>query len=191
MSGCKLQNRIHLTTNASVMHRYNRASAGRNQPLQLRFIQVERVGTDIREHGPSAAQYESVRSGNEGERRDDNLVARLDIQEQGGHFKRMSAGGSQQRLFGAHAFFQDRVAEGRETPIATDLHGVDGLLDVGELRSDFAKPVERYRFRFRRNPPFRQQEWFWRGSSVLGWYRSARGTAPDSIARAICQSFFH
>src|SRR6266550_7371292 len=55
-----LHNGIHVTADAGVMNYDNRFSTRRDETLELRLIQIERVRPNIYEDGASAAQHESV-----------------------------------------------------------------------------------------------------------------------------------
>ena len=78
MSRGDLEDRIHRTRDAGVMHRDDRTGPWRDRGLDLALIQVQRVRADVDEHRPGAAQHERVGGRHEGERRHDDFVARPD-----------------------------------------------------------------------------------------------------------------
>ena len=80
------------------MHRDDGLRARCDQRFQPGFIQVQRIRPDVGEDRSGAAQDEGVDRRDKGERRDDDLVAGLDIQQEGGHLQRVGAGGGQQDL---------------------------------------------------------------------------------------------
>ena len=59
--------------------------------LNQGFVEIERVGTNIDEHRYGAAQHDGVCGRDEGERRHDDLVARLKVEKQRGHLECGSA----------------------------------------------------------------------------------------------------
>ena len=65
------------------MHRDDGSCAGRDQRFQLALVQVEGIRADIHEDRPGAAQDEGIDRGNKGEGGDDDLIAGLDVQQEG------------------------------------------------------------------------------------------------------------
>ena len=77
-----LQNSVHLTAHARVVDRKDGLSALGDEPLQLCLVQVEGIGADVYKHGMRAPQHERIDGGDESESRHDDLIARLDVQQQ-------------------------------------------------------------------------------------------------------------
>ena len=77
--------RVHLAGDAGIMHQDNRPRPFGDQIGQLVFIQVERIWANVSEHRPRPAQREGVDSGDKGKRRDDDLIAGLDVEQQRRH----------------------------------------------------------------------------------------------------------
>ena len=112
---------IHLAAHARVMHWHHRPGAGRDQAFQLPFVQIQCVGPDVGKDDFRAAQGKRVGRGHEGERRHDDFIAGLDVQQQGAHFERVGAGGGDHGLGHAERLFEKRLALPRVGLVPRDL----------------------------------------------------------------------
>ena len=93
--------RVHVAATPGVVdHAYGpgaRPDRGSTDVL----VEVQGVGPDVGEDGPRAAQLEGIGGGDEGEGGQDDLVARLEAAEDGGHLQGAGAGGRHQGLAAA------------------------------------------------------------------------------------------
>jgi hypothetical protein len=145
----------HLAADARVVHDDDRFRTRRDQALELRFVDVERVRPNVGEYRPRAAQHERVGDRHEGERWNDHLVAGLQVQQQRGHLQRMGAGRGDQRARDAERVSQQCLAALRERLIAGNLPDRHRLRDVLELAAGQRGAVEgnaQVRWRHHRHP---------------------------------------
>jgi hypothetical protein len=75
------QNRVHLTGDAGVMNYDNCSSMRRNETFQLTLIKIKSVRSDVSKNRAGATQDESVNRRDECERRYNNLVPRLNVEQ--------------------------------------------------------------------------------------------------------------
>ena len=111
--------------------------------LDLPLVEIERIGPDVHEHRPRAAQHEGIGRRDERERRHDDFVAGLEIDEQRRHLERGRARMCQEHLGGADAPLEPGLALLREAPVSGELAGGHSLLDVRELRAGQVGTIER------------------------------------------------
>ena len=139
-----LEDGIHLAADARVVDGHDSLGPGGDERLQLRLIEVERIRPDIRENRLGATKHKGVGRGDEGEGRDDDLVARLEVQQQGGHLNRMRAGCGQQRLAHTEQRFDQGVALPGEGLVTGDLADGHCLEDVLQFAADQRGSIKRY-----------------------------------------------
>ena len=134
--------RVHLARHAGVVHDDDRLGARRDRRFDLPLVEVERVGADVDEHRPRAAQHERVRRRDERERRHDDFVAGLEIEQQRRHLERRRARLRQQHTRRADAALEPGLALLREASVAGQLARGDGFLDVRELLAGQVGSIE-------------------------------------------------
>ena len=137
-----LQDRVHFAADPGVVHRQDGPGAGAEQGLQAGLVEVEAVGADIAEDRAGPAQHEGVDRGDEGKGRHDDLVAGLDVQEQGRHLQGMGAGGSQQGLGHPQDLFQQGMAAPGKGAIPGNMSAPEGLVEVLNFIPDESVLVE-------------------------------------------------
>jgi hypothetical protein len=71
------------------MNDHDRPCLRRDERRQRRLVKVQRIRPDVAEDGPGAAQDECVNGGYERERRQNDFVARLNVEQQRGHLQRV------------------------------------------------------------------------------------------------------
>ena len=125
--------RVHLAAHSGVVHGEDGAGAGRDRPLDEQFIEVERVGPDVYEHGTGAAEGDGIGRGDEGERRHDHLVSLAEVEHQGRHLEGRGARGREQHMLHAKPLLHQPAAGLREVAVAADVAERDGLGDVEQL----------------------------------------------------------
>lgn len=134
---------VHLTGNAAVVHRDDGARMRPDERLELGLVEVERVGANIDEAGHSAAQGKRVGSGDEGEGRHDDLVARLQVEQQRAHLQRVGArGGEHDARPAAEQALEKSLALPAILAVADDLPRLDGGTDVVDLVASQRGAVE-------------------------------------------------
>ena len=131
-----LKDAVHGTTYPRVMHRDDHLGARSQERFDLPFVEVQGVGAAVDEDRARAPENERVRRRNESERRQHDFIARLDVEQQGGHLERVGARGGQQNAGGADGSLQGFLAQLGEVPVARNLAEFDGLADVIELLAD-------------------------------------------------------
>ena len=137
------QDRVHLAADTRVVHGKDGPRPGRDQRLQETLVEVERVRTDVDEDRARPAQHDRVRRGDEGERRHDHLVARTEVEEQGGELERRRAGRRQQHPAGSEQVLEHSAALLGEHAVAGDAARSHRLLDVADLVPGQTGAVER------------------------------------------------
>ena len=135
MAAGDLQDGIHLTGHAGVMHRHNGLGERGNEILDLRFVQVERVGSDIRKYRAHAAQDKGINRGDKGEGGENNFVTGLAFDQQGRHLQGMRAGGGDEGFGDTQLGFEQLTALAGEGAITGDVPAGDRLGDVGHLQA--------------------------------------------------------
>ena len=137
---------VHGAAHAGVVHRHDGACARRDQRLELPFVEIEGVGADVGEHRHRAAQREGVGARDEGERGQDDFIARLEVEQKCRELERMRAGRGEQSSRCALArrqdLLQERVTPFGERAIAREMTAVDCALDVRELIAHDGGAVE-------------------------------------------------
>ena len=137
------QDRVHLAPHAA---RNARARSPRVRGVirlaSCRLVEVERVGPDVGEDRLRAAQHERVDRRDERERRDDHLVARADVQQQGRHLQGVRAGGGRSTFGTPSCSLQQAVALLGEGAISGDVPSGDRLEDVLDLFSPAFRLIE-------------------------------------------------
>ena len=78
-------------------------------------------------------QDEGIGGGHEGEGRQDDFVAGLHIEENGGHLEGVRAGGGQEGTRNVEALLEPALAAFRERPVAGDMTLLNGVFDIGKL----------------------------------------------------------
>ena len=143
-----VHNRVHLTGDACVVNRHNGNGLVGDGVLNFGLVDVHGVGTNVHKHQLGAAQHKRVGGGAERKRRQNHLVAGLDIKQQRRHFERVRAGRGEQRLGGAGFFFQPLMAPLGKGTIATDFMVMDSFLNKLGFRSQIRRDIKRYHIRF-------------------------------------------
>ncbi len=133
---------IHLAGHTCVMHRHDGLGARRDRRFDFALVDVQRIGTDIDKHRHGAAQHEGVGRGDEGKRRHDDLVARLQVGQHRGDFQRSRARMRQQRLLAADALLQPAIAFARELAVAGQVAAGVGLRDIPEFFAGHIRLIE-------------------------------------------------
>ena len=133
---------VHLAADAGVVHGHDGPGARRDETLELALVQVQRVGADVGEDGPGAAQHEGVDRRDEGEGGHDDLVAGRDAQEQRRHLEGVRAGGRQERGGHAQRLREEGVAGAGELAVAGEMAARDGPAHVLLFPPRQAGPVE-------------------------------------------------
>ena len=100
------------------MDRHDGARARCNGLLYQALVDVQCVRSDIDEDRNSPAEDKGIRCRDKGERRHDDLIARFEIEEQGGEFERCRARLCEQRAFAADVGPQSIVTFLREWAVA-------------------------------------------------------------------------
>ena len=100
----QVQDTAHFAANAGIMHHHDRFGSSADVSLQARFINIQGVRPDIGKDRFGSTQGERIRNRDESERRNNNLVSGLDVQQQRRHFQRCCAGRGQKGLFYAEFF---------------------------------------------------------------------------------------
>src|SRR5581483_4085861 len=127
------QDGVHFAANARVMNHHNSFGARCNQGFQRLLIEIQGVWANICKDDPRPAQGKSVRRRNKGERWNNDFIARRDVQEQGRHFQRMSAGSRQQYFGNAQNLLQYGMAALRKRAIAGGMTSRNRLADVSQF----------------------------------------------------------
>ena len=115
------------------MHNEDRLGAWRDCGLDQRFVEIERVGTNVDEDRYGTAQHDGIRGRNEGERWHDHLVTRLKVEQQRGHLERGGARVGQQCLGRIETLLQPLVAAPRKAAITGSVRARNRLPDIVEL----------------------------------------------------------
>ena len=110
--------------------------------LDQALVQVQRVGSDVDEDRPRAAQHEGVGRRDEGERRHDDFVARADVGEQRRHLQGGGAGMDEKHPARAARLEQERLAALGERSAAGQAPAPDCRFDVFQLAANSARAVE-------------------------------------------------
>ena len=134
--------RVHLTGHARVVDDQHGLGPRGDRILDERLVDVHRVRTDVHEHGHRAPRDERVRARNERERGHDDLVARLDVGQDGRHLESRRAGMGQQRPVSAGRRLEPLRARPRERPVTGQLTLLVCLRDVGQLATGQERTVE-------------------------------------------------
>ena len=92
---------VHLARDSRIMDRDDDPGPAGDGTLYPVLVDVHGIGFDIHKHEGRAAQREGVGGAGKRERREDNLVPRPHIAQDGGQLQRARAGGGQKRLAGA------------------------------------------------------------------------------------------
>ena len=142
MAAGDLEDGLHVGGDAGVVDGDDGAGAFGDRFFDQALVDVEGVGADVDETDARPAQGEGVGGGDEGVGRHDDLVARLEVAEDGRHLERGGAGVGQQHLAGAEAFFHPGVALLRELAVACEVAAEDRLGDVVLLLADDERAVE-------------------------------------------------
>ena len=138
-----VQQRIHLATDAGVVNGNDRARPRRDQSLNRRGIDVERIGPYVGKDGRSAVNDEGVRGRDEGIGRENDFVARLEIEKERRKLERVGARGRQEDLRDAQQFLEQLLALLREGAVAGRMAETDRFLDLRELVAAEEGLVER------------------------------------------------
>jgi hypothetical protein len=125
------------------MDREDGAGARRDRPRDGVLVQVEGVRPDIDEHRPRPEAHDGVGGGDEGEGRQDHLVAGAEVAEHGGHLQGGGAGRRQQHPADAETLLQQPAPLLREVAVAGDVAVGDRLGDVEQFLADDERLLER------------------------------------------------
>ena len=136
------QNGSHLAGNARIVHRYDSARAGRYQVFEGAGVEIRIERRAVGKYDVRPAQYECISRTHERERRHNDLIARLDGEQQGCHFQRIGAGGSKQHFLKTPLLLEIPVHSLRKHSIAADFTGTHRLLDVTGLVAREIRLVE-------------------------------------------------
>jgi len=115
------------------VHGDNSLGFRRHGGLNPRFVKIQRVGANVDKHGDPAPQNEGICGGYEGERGHDDLVSRLDVSQNGGHFQCRGAGLREEGHRACQVLFQPGVALAGERPVAGQLAALYRLADIRHL----------------------------------------------------------
>src|SRR5688572_27200498 len=137
-----VHDRIHLTADAGIMDWDNCPGPGGDGSLEPGLVQVKGIRPDIEEDRTRSAQHKRIHRGNERKIRDDDLIARLDLQQNGSHLQCMRARGGQQNLRNSKLLLQKGVTFLRERSIARDVTVVNRLLYIFEFLAQDDRTVE-------------------------------------------------
>ena len=135
-------NGVHLAGHAGVVDRYNRAGFLGDGRFNQRFIDIHGIATNINEDDFRAAQHKGVGGGDEGIARHNHFIARLNIQQQRGHFQRSGAGWRQQRFRGAETLLHPLLAAAGKTAIAAQLAAPHRGLHIIKLGTHHRRRVK-------------------------------------------------
>ena len=108
------RDRGHFAGHAGIVDCEDRLRPIADRALDLGFIDVQRVVADVHEDWHASPENEGVGRRHERERRHDDLIARSDIRQEGGHFQRRRARVGQQRLAHRRSLFEPVVTPLRE-----------------------------------------------------------------------------
>ena len=111
----KLHQRAHVARMAVHVNSHDRSRAGRDLLLNLRHIDAPVARIGIRENGLAAGQDDHVGACNQVERRNDDLIARLQIEN-----------------------FKSQMERGRAAAAA------NGMLDPATIPDHFLEPVQEF-----------------------------------------------
>ena len=114
----QIQDGIHFAGNSCVVHGNDCPGFRGDRSLDPHFIQIQRVRSNVDKYRNPAAQHKSVRGRHEGERGHDNLIARLDVGQNGGHFQCRRSGVCEQGHAAFQCLLQPFMAAFREGAIA-------------------------------------------------------------------------
>jgi hypothetical protein len=89
-----------------------------DEPVELPLVEVQGVGANVCEDQRRTAQRKRVRTGDEREGRDDDLVSRPDVEQERRELQRVCARRGEKRARDAELFFEQRLALPRERPVA-------------------------------------------------------------------------
>jgi hypothetical protein len=136
------QEAVHRAGDAGVVDGEEGAGAPRDGLLDQGIVQVKGVRPDVHEDRPGPQAGDGVGGGDEGERRQDDLVAGPQVAQQGGHFQGRRAGRDHQDAVDAEARFQEAAALLREGAVAADVAQRHRPRDVVQLLAGDERLVE-------------------------------------------------
>ena len=125
---CYGAKRIHLTADTGIVDRRHNARPRRYGVLGQRLVEIQRVGANVNEDEPRAAQSDRIRERWKGERGHDDFVTRPDVREQHRHLERSRAGMREKHSAGPELVLEELSAPTREWPVAREVR-VRGSLD--------------------------------------------------------------
>jgi len=137
-----VHNALHIATHSGIMHRHDDPGARRDGGFDEVFVNIHGVGADVNKDRQGAAQHKGVDGGDEGEAGHDELVAGLQVAEQGRHFQGGGAGMGEQRFFGAAVLLQPGIAFARELAVAGEMPFFHRLGYVVKLLAGYVRLVE-------------------------------------------------
>ena len=122
-----VHNGVHLATHTGIVHGHDHFGLVRDRSLYPGLVDVQGIRPDIHEHRHCASQNEGVRRRDEGVGRHDHLISRLEVSQNGSHFRRSGAGVRGQGLASACPGFQPGMALLRKSPIPSQVPRGMGL----------------------------------------------------------------
>ena len=143
MAAGNVHDGVHLTGDTGVVHGDDDPRLIGDGLLDLRLVDVHRVGADVHKDELRPGQHSGGGGAGEGVAGQNDLVTGVNIAQQHGHVQRRSAAGGQQDLLGVEALLQPGVALLGKGAVAADFVRVDGLLDVVELVAHAGRYVKR------------------------------------------------
>ena len=133
MAAGNVHDGVHLAGDTGVVHGDDDPGLIGDGLLDLRLVDVHRVGADVHKDELRPGQHSGGGGAGEGVAGQNDLVTGVNVAQQHGHIQRRSAAGGQQDLLGVEALLQPGVALLGKGAVAADFMRVDGLLDVVEL----------------------------------------------------------
>ncbi len=138
-----LHDLVHGTADARVVNHEDGLGLLRDGRLDQVLVDVERVGPDVHEDRHGTAQNHGIRGRHEGERRHDDLVARFELEQHGGHLHGGRAGVRQKGLAASDLALEPRIATLRERAVPAQMAAFYGFEQITGLVPGRQRPVER------------------------------------------------
>ena len=127
---------VHIAGYAGIMHDDDRAGFVRDGFFDPVLVDVHRIRADIRKDERRAAKHECVGGGAEGIGRQDDLVARFDVAQKGGHLQCGRAGCRQVCSRDLQLLLQKLLAFFRKRPVAADFFVQRGFAHIFRFGSN-------------------------------------------------------
>src|SRR5260370_3631213 len=137
------EDHVHLASYTGVMNRHNGPDARSDMLLQLTFIQIERIGTNIDINRLRASEYERVGRGDKRKGWHYNFIALFQIEKERCKLQRVCARGCKQGLAHAKCSLQKVLTSGRVKTVTGDVTHPDCFSQVFPLVTGESGTVER------------------------------------------------